>query len=292
MFNKSAALKFPRKISRAFFSLSLLALTVNEVFAQRPLGTDVSHWQTSINWTTVKNSGVTFAWAKATQGATITDSMFTTHASGAKASGLYIGAYYYAQPSINMNLTGANSADSEAAFFWSMASNYIKGSGTCLVPMLDWEDVSATNGHNGFNGFTTPFMSAWVNQWCNTVSNYAKASGVTLKPIVYTGTWYSVPSSTYPGLNSTVTGWPAGISAYNGQNPQTGRPASSYPWSKWTVWQYADTNWSGGDSDVFNGTANSIGALVIGGISAPVLTSQPVLHRAVDTGGSVSFAAT
>jgi len=272
--------------------ISFLELGTAEVFAQRPLGTDVSHWQASVNWTTVKNAGVTFAWAKATQGDTSTDAMFATHAASAKAAGIYIGAYHYAQPSANTNLTGANSADSEAAFFWSVASNYIKGGGACLVPMLDWEDTAATNGHNGFNGFTTTFMSAWVNEWCNTVSNYARASGVTIRPIIYTGTWFSNPSGGYPGLNSTVTGWPAWISAYNGQNVQSGGPASSYPWSTWTVWQYADTNWSGGDSDVFNGTAASLGSLVIGGLSAPYLVSQPVNHRATDTGGSVSFSAT
>ena len=44
-----------------------LALGCGAASAQRPLGTDVSHYQTTINWTTVKNAGVTFAWAKATE---------------------------------------------------------------------------------------------------------------------------------------------------------------------------------------------------------------------------------
>ena len=129
--------------------------------------------------------------------------------------------------------------------------------------MLDWEDIHATNGYNGFNGFTTSYMSQWASRWCNTVSNYAASNGIILKPIIYTGVWYSQPSSAYPGLNTTVTGWPAWISAYNAQPHQTGGPSSSYPWSTWTVWQYADTNWSGGDSDVFNGTSNTIGSIII-----------------------------
>ena len=33
--------------------------------AQRPLGIDVSHWQGTINWTSVATSGVSFAWCKA-----------------------------------------------------------------------------------------------------------------------------------------------------------------------------------------------------------------------------------
>ncbi len=36
-------------------------------------GIDISHWQGSINWTSVKNSGKTFAFMKATEGTTYTD---------------------------------------------------------------------------------------------------------------------------------------------------------------------------------------------------------------------------
>jgi GH25 family lysozyme M1 (1,4-beta-N-acetylmuramidase) len=280
-----SARNFLWKIPAVVFSLTL---ATGSVFAQRPLGTDVSHWQASVNWTAVKNAGVTFAWAKATEGDYYTDPLFATHAAGAKAAGIYIGAYHFARPSQNPNITGANSADTEAAFFWSVASNYIKGGGQYMVPMLDWEDTSATVAA----GFTVSQMSQWASRWCNTVSNYAQTNGITLKPIIYTGVWISQPSGTYPGLNTTVTGWPAWISAYNGQPHQTGAPASSYPWSSssWSVWQYDDTNWSGGDSDVFNGTSNTIGTLIIGGLGPPTLTTQPILQRAVDIGGSASFA--
>ena len=162
-----------------------------------------------------------------------------------------------------------------------------------LVPMLDWEDQNATNGYNGITGFTTAYMSAWVNQWCNSVSNYAQLNGVTLRPIVYTGTWYSNPANGFPGLNSTVTNWPVWIAYYpNSPNAQSGAPPSTFPWPTWTVWQYADTNWSGGDADVFNGTADGLSALVIGGLDAPYFVSRPINDLATDAGGNVSFSAT
>ena len=263
-----------------------LALAPLEIFAQRPLGTDVSNYQPSINWTTVKNAGVTFAWAKATEGLTYTSPSFVGQMNGAKNAGIYIGAYHFARPSSHPNITGANSADSEANFFWSVVSNYVKGAGTYMVPMLDWEDTSATVAA----GFTVTQMSQWVNQWCNTVSNLARANGVTIKPIVYTGVFYSQPNSTYPGLNTTVTGWPSWIASYpSNPNVQGGGPPSSYPWATWNIWQYADTNWSGGDSDVFNGTAPGLAAFVVGGLNAPAIASQPILHRAVDAGSNISF---
>ena len=191
-------------------------------------------------------------------------------------------------PAMTRNITGAKSADTEANYFWSVAGNYIKGTNTYLVPMLDWEDPNATVAA----GFTTAFMSQWVNQWCTTVSNLAKANGVTIKPIVYTGTWISVPSSTYPGLNSTVTGWPSWIASYNGHNIQSGGPTSTSPWPTWNVWQYADTNWSGGDSDVLNGGYTSLDPLIIGGLPpGPFIIAQPFVRRALETGDNVTFAA-
>ena len=290
VFQKFTGLKFPSRISLSIFSLLLLALTAGDVFGQRPLGCDVSGYQPNVNWTQVKNAGMTFCWSKATESTTYQNPYFASQQAGARNAGIYVGAYHFARPSVHPNITGANSADTEANFFWSVASNYIKGSGTYLVPMLDWEDPNATVA----NGFTVTQMSQWVNQWCNTVSNLARAQGVTLKPIVYTGVWFSQPSSTYPGLNTTVTNWPSWIASYNGQNPQTGGPSSTFPWSSWNVWQYNDTNtsvanWTGGDVDVFNGTGVSIGSLVIGGLNAPAFALQPISHRAADTGGSVSF---
>ncbi len=290
MLNLAVRRNFCPKISSAIF-LFVVAGTMT-VSAQRPVGTDVSHYQGSINWTSVKNSGVSFAWAKATESTTFTDSFFASNEANAKAAGVLIGAYHFARPSSHPNLTGANSADTEANYFWGVVSNYVKGSGTYLVPMLDWEDTGATVAA----GFNVTQMSQWVNQWCNTVSNLARASGVTLKPIVYTGTWYSNPANGYPGLDTTVTTWPSWISAYNGQNPQTGGPSSSFPWSTWTIWQYTGSNTvvgvtQGYDMDVFNGSAAGLASLVIGGLSAPNFVSQPINHRAVDTGGSVSFSA-
>src|SRR6266567_3319829 len=74
--------------------------------AQRPLGTDVSHYQGTINWTTVKNAGITFAWAKATESTGYTDPYYTNNQINAKAVAIPIGGYHFARPSSNPNLTG------------------------------------------------------------------------------------------------------------------------------------------------------------------------------------------
>ncbi|HUA65737.1 MAG TPA: GH25 family lysozyme [Alphaproteobacteria bacterium] len=256
-------------------SLSLVTLTVQ---AQRPLGTDVSGYQPEyLNWTAIKSDGVSFAWVKATQGTGYENPYFTAQLTGAASAGVYAGAYHYATPSQDPNITGANSADSEAAYFWSIAGSYVKAGGGYLVPMLDWEDTGATNGRSGM---TTTFMSEWLNEWCNDVSNYATADGLKIRPVVYSGTWYTVPTSGgfgYPGLNSTVTNWPDWFAAYPAvANAQTGNPGGESPWPGWNIWQYGDTNWSGGDSDVYNGNfQNFLATFAIGGTNAPYFVSAP-----------------
>lgn len=229
-----------------------------------PLGTDVYAGTGTVNWTTVRSDGVSFAWAKAAEGTSTDgyigeDAKFTANEANAKAAGVLIGGYYFARPSADPNITGSSSADSEAQFYWSVASNYVVAGSGRLVPMLDWEDPYVTNN----SGLTQAVLSQWVNEWCNDVSNYARAQGVILSPVIYTGTWYSEAGS-YPGLNSTVTNWPVWLSDYpsctgdacGSPAPQSGYPGATSPWSTWDIWQYGDTNWSGGDSDVFAGTTN------------------------------------
>ena len=279
------------KLGTILLALTTMAAPFRAV-AQRPLGTDVSHYQGNINWTTVKNGGMTFAWAKATESTGYTDPYFVINQNNARAVGIPIGGYHFARPSDNPNITGANSADSEAAHYWAVVSNYVNADGLSMIPMLDWEDQYATNGA----GFTTAQMSAWVNQWCNTISNYARAKGIPgLKPIVYTGVWYSTPSAganNYPGLNTSVTNWPSWIAAYPANpNPQTGGPSSSFPWPTWNFWQYADTNVSGGDSDVFNGTSSGLTAYLAGQQGIPLIVSPPS-SRYGDRGGSIKLSAT
>jgi GH25 family lysozyme M1 (1,4-beta-N-acetylmuramidase) len=269
------------------FCLALLVST--SVQAQRPLGCDMSSYQPSVNWAQLTNAGVKFAWTKATEGTYYIDAYIATHESGAKGAGVYMGLYHYAKPSDDPNITGASSADTEATYFWNVASNYVKSGGTYLVPALDWEDTGETTG------LSAATLSAWVNEWCLSVSNKAAAAGVFgVRPVVYTGTWYSEPSSSHSGLTTAVTNWANWMSDYSGESAQTGSP-TTYPWVSWNIWQYDDTNtavanWTGGDVDVFNGTlAGFIKTFVIGSNNAPVFTSSPT-NITVGVGSNVTFA--
>jgi GH25 family lysozyme M1 (1,4-beta-N-acetylmuramidase) len=238
--------------------LCLSILVSVSVHAQRLLGVDVSGFQGDhIAWATLKSAhNVVFAWTKASDGDVVPSNMyFADHENDAIAAGVYIGAYHFAEPHDDPNITGANSAASEATNFWNQAGSYITSGNYQLVPALDWEDTGATKAA----GFTTTQMSQWVNEWCNVVSNFAAAQGVILQPVIYTGAWYSDPGSVYPGLNSTVTQWPIWISGSWGcTDPQTCNPSDTSPWPSWDIWQYGSSTLLPGttfDEDVYNGTS-------------------------------------
>lgn len=151
---------------RITFTL-LLFITAFQIQAQSILGIDVSSYQGTINWTQVKNAGYTFAWAKATEGLTTTDSQFSNNATNAPAAGVYFGAYHFAHPDTH---TATTDAVSEANHFLSVAQPYIV---SCqLPPVLDYE-VSTS--------LTWSQQTAWIQAWMTTVQN---ATGIA--PIIYT----------------------------------------------------------------------------------------------------------
>src|SRR5262245_27795836 len=107
----------------------------------KTLGIDVSHWQGSINWTSVAGAGKTFAFIKSTgsDGSTsgtangnYTDSQFTANAAGATAAGLKIGVYHFADAT-----NPEQTAVQQANYFMSVASSRM-GAGY-LRPVCDLE---------------------------------------------------------------------------------------------------------------------------------------------------------
>ena len=150
------------------------ALYAGRALAQRPLGIDVSDYQGSINWTSVKGAGISFAWTKATEGVGAYQATFTNNEVNASAASVPIGAYHYARYDLN---SGTSGATSEANYFWSVAGAYIRGGGSYLMPMLDVEAST--------NGYTAATLAQWINTWCNVLSNNAYAAGNTVRPVIY-----------------------------------------------------------------------------------------------------------
>ena len=257
--NRPAA-RLSLNVLKLLVSALAIVLVPERAVAQRPVGIDVSQFQYSIDWPSVKTAGIGFAWARATDGTSIVDPYFTINETGAQAAGVLIGAYHHGEFLSNVGTAGAIA---EANAFWNVASNYVTGGGSYLMPMLDVE------GSTGTYNETT--LSQWVNAWCQTVSNSAAAAGVTIRPVVYASSSFA-----NSWFDSTVTQWIPWIANWTGpQLPQSGAPSPTAPWPTWTVWQYDHVITVPGitanvvDQDVFNGTWSSlVTTLVIGGATS------------------------
>jgi GH25 family lysozyme M1 (1,4-beta-N-acetylmuramidase) len=71
-------------------------------------GIDVSHYQGSINWTSVRNSGIEFAFIKSTEGTSYKDTQFNTNYVAAYNAGVIRGAYHFALPDRSSGAVQAN----------------------------------------------------------------------------------------------------------------------------------------------------------------------------------------
>jgi GH25 family lysozyme M1 (1,4-beta-N-acetylmuramidase) len=261
-----------------------------KALAQRPLGIDVSSFQgsadhppTNIYWPAVKGAGITFTWAKATEGTFYVDADLAYNMANAKSAGVVIGAYHFAHPESDLGLAGA---DTEAAYFINHVAQYLKSGGAYLMPMLDYETAPGAS-------YTKATSSQWVNEWCQDLVNYGQTNGLRIMPVVYT---YTSFGTSY--LDTSATNWPLWMASYpSNPNPQTGAPASTSPWTTWAFWQYSSSLTVSGvenavDTDVFNGTAANLTNFVITTITnAPVFTTQPAANTTVTLGSNVTFTA-
>jgi len=116
-------------------------------------GLDVSSYQGVQDWKALARGGLTFAFAKASEGQHSHDSRFATHISGITAAGLIPGAYHYGWP--------AQDPDAEAA-------NYVSAVHGHRVPgflhVLDLERGPANYGHR-----TAAQIKTWANTWITEV---------------------------------------------------------------------------------------------------------------------------
>ncbi|MGZ4113531.1 MAG: GH25 family lysozyme [Actinomycetota bacterium] len=199
-------------------SPSPASATSAPLFAQ-PLdtlfGIDISHWQDAIDWTQVGSAGVQFVIAKATEGRTWDDPMYSTYRAGAAAEGIPFTAYHFAKPDLT-----AGDAVKEADHFVDVAQ---LGPGD-LIPALDIERTG---------GLTQEQLTQWILDWLNEVT-----ARLGVRPMVYTspngwenrtGDTTAIADAGYTIL--WVAHWNVGLPTV---------PANDWEGNGWRFWQYTD----------------------------------------------------
>lgn len=196
-------------------------------------GIDVSHYQGSINWSSVKAAGIQFAYIKATESTNYKDPTFNADYLNAYNAKVIRGAYHFARPDLSGGAAQANYFASNGGA-WSADNLTLPG-------MLDLE--------GGCYGKSAASMQSWILDFYNT---YKSRTGRDV--LIYTSaSWW----------NSCTGGW-SGMSAKSPLNVAHWTTAASptipngFPF--WTFWQYTDSGSVSGvsgavDRDRFNGTA-------------------------------------
>jgi GH25 family lysozyme M1 (1,4-beta-N-acetylmuramidase) len=223
-------------------------------------GIDVSGFQgPGVDWPTVASRGARFAYLRASEQKDIPDSTFPGNYSGAKANGLYAGAYHRARPDVSDGKTQAD--------FLIDNSGYV-ADGRTLPPMLDIEWPRANWNLPACYGLTTAQLTAWIRDFVNEVQ-----ARVGRLPTIYTNTNWWNPCT---GSDASFGASPLFIAGY-----LPAPPPLPPGWTSWTLWQYSDESQPSGllpgDQDVLNGDSTTLAKLADG---VPELAATSLLARA------------
>ena len=228
--------------------LPALATPANPPADYTVTGTDVSNHDETIDWDNTKANGVTFGWAKATEGLKFVDKTFEANLRAARDRGLRYGAYAFGRPD-------QGNAKGQADFLVDH-DGYVDD-GSMLPPQLDIEwPWFSTDPHDACYGLSTTDMVAWIREFVAQVE-----TRVGRKAVIYTNTeWWKQCT----GNDRSFGANPLEIANY-GKTPGA-LPAG---WSKFTAWQWAGHSATlPGSPTVFNGTQDELAGFARGAAPA------------------------
>ncbi|MFC7404132.1 GH25 family lysozyme [Georgenia alba] len=213
-----------------------------------PQGIDVSHWQGDVDWQSVRDAGIEFAWIKATEADSYTDPQFADNYIEAHEAGVIRGAYHFARPA-------QSSGAAQASFFASNGGAWSADDLT-LPGVLDIE--ANPSGEQCYD-MTQSQLRNWILDFHTT---YKELTG--RDAIIYTSpSFWRDCTGGWDGMASRSPLWVANWIDADGPNIPPG-------FSVWTAWQYTSTGSVAGvsgdvDRNVFNGTRERLLALANNG---------------------------
>jgi len=201
-----------RGLAAIIVSTGAVVFTVVPAHASVLQGVDVSNYNGSVNWSQVAGAGISFGYAKATEGVSYIDTTFLPNWNGMKAYGIARGAYLY----WHSNLDPIAEAD-----YFLQRLNAAGFTPADLAPVID---VEVDDGQS---------VATIAGNLHSTVNAIHAALGVW--PVIYTsnGFW-----AMYVGNDATFTADPLWIAAWQTNPPTpTQVPAANWGGNGFTIWQ-------------------------------------------------------
>ena len=231
--------------------VALLVGCVQTGRAQYLEGIDVSQYQGTINWQLVKNEGIAFAFAKATEGRNYQDPTFDANMTYARQAGVYVGPYHFARPDSNSD-DALDAAKEANDFVDAIEQYYIDFPGKYLRPVIDVEERPQVSNPR-------TFLSEWVRDFANVVESRL---GVT--PLIYANADFA--NNYFEGDLAQFDLWLARWTHDPNRLPTV---ADAGIWSEWQFWQWTDdwrvTGISGAvDGNIFPSGLSDLRAFAVG----------------------------
>lgn len=204
-------------------------------------GVDVSSHQGNVDWGTLWNSGVKWAYVKATEGTYYKNPYFAQQYNGSYGVGMIRGAYHFATPNTTSGAAQANYFVDNGGG-WSRDGRTLPG-----VLDIEWNPYGAQ-----CYGLSQAAMVNWIRDFTNT---YRARTG--RDAVIYTATsWWKDCTGNNAGFGATNPLWVARYNTTVGELPAG--------WGFHTMWQYTSTGPTVGDHNRFNGALDRVQALANG----------------------------
>ncbi|MEV4332457.1 lysozyme [Streptomyces sp. NPDC049597] len=204
-------------------------------------GVDVSSHQGNVDWAALWNSGVKWAYVKATEGTYYKNTYFTQQYNGSYNIGMIRGSYHFATPD---TASGAAQAD----YFVNNGGGWSRD-GKTLPGALDmeWNPYGPACYGKSQSGMVT-----WIRDFLN---RYKYRTG--RDAVIYTATsWWKQCTGNYSGFAAYNPLWIARYNTTPGELPAG--------WAYYTMWQYTSSGPIVGDHNKFNGAYDRLQALANG----------------------------
>jgi lysozyme len=209
-------------------------------------GVDVSYYQGTVNWPSVKNGGNAFAFVRVADGTKTIDSKFAANWPAVKSAGLIRGAYHFFRASQDPT-TQANLFVSHLNASGGLATGDLPG-------VLDLETADGQSN------------STVVSRALTWLSVVEQQTGI--RPMVYTAAFMSSI------IGTSFSKYPLWVANY-----QATCPSMPSGWNAWEFWQDSSTGTVAGisgqvDLDLFNGPLSSLQKLTLQAAPADAGTSN------------------
>ena len=190
------------------------------------LGVDVASGQhaggAAVDWPQVAAAGYRFAFIKATEGSYYANPHFAADLAGAKAAGLLVAGYHFANPAYS---NGTFQAD----YALNAAGDGSDGQALPFIADLEYDPYVASDHTNECYGLRPAQMVAWIRAFTTEVS---RRTGQ--RPVIYTTSdWWDKCT----GSSTAFTADPLWIAYYPAKS---GRQTPPLPagWGSWRYWQF------------------------------------------------------